>query len=435
MQDTLPSPPQVHPTRALVRFLWRSGARVALRANGIVGASVVFVLALDIDAVAHLRITILQLVGRGHGLDARSELAGISLALAALAMPRVTVGATGWMRSLPVSAGTGRRAAVTVLAGVQVFTIAFAVIATMATVLVYRVPLDLAKIVSLPLIYLAAAMLVLPVERRRARAVAGVAMGLAIPGRWAYTAASLAALVLADRMSGAIVRVPHTRARTRWGKSRSSARTPAELWVRFTLRTLPLATISSCFIMPAVFTAFTALIVLHNPDIGISTARLTIRIGGMLALIALAAGLASSITVARPAWPWARSLPWSANQRVAGDAALHALAMLPVPICLALLDWRAALTLAMVVLPLAATAAAAVRSGVRRQTSAAGEISAVGVVFCAAIALWPWTAALALVTTPIVFASAVHRERSMITSRFEELHHDAAGDPAWTSAS
>jgi hypothetical protein len=435
MRDTLPSPPLFNPTRALVRFLWRSGARVALRANGIVGASVVFVLALDIDAIAHLRITILQLVARGHGLDARGEFAGISLALAALAMPRVTLGATGWMRSLPFSAATGRRAAVAALAGVQVFTIAFAVIAILATLLVYRVPLDPAKVASLPMVCVAAAMLVLPVERRSARAMAGLAMGLAIPGRWVFTAVSFAALILADRMSGAIVRVPHTRARTRWGKGWNAARTPALLWVRFTLRTLPLATISSCFIMPAVFTAFTALIVVHNPDIDISTVRLTIRIGGMLALIALAAGLASSITGARPAWPWARSLPWSAQQRVAGDAALHAVAMLPVPICLALLDWRAALALAMVVLPLAATAAAAVRSGVRRQTSAGGEISAVGVAFCAAIALWPWTAGLALATTPMLFASAVHRERSMITSRFEELHHDAAGDPAWTSAS
>jgi hypothetical protein len=58
-----------------------------------------------------------------------------------------------------------------------------------------------------------------------------------------------------------------------------------------------------------------------------------------------------------------------------------------------------------------------------------------GVIFGTLIALVPWSAAVLLATTPLLLALAARRERRLVSSRWEELHHDAAGDPAWTSAS
>ena len=94
--------------RHLARFHWNAGARVALRANGIVGASVVFVFGLDMDALAHLRTIVLELVARHAGWSARALFAALCVVLAGTAVRRVTLGATGWLRSLPVSSATSR---------------------------------------------------------------------------------------------------------------------------------------------------------------------------------------------------------------------------------------------------------------------------------------------------------------------------------------
>jgi hypothetical protein len=53
-------------------------------------------------------------------------------------------------------------------------------------------------------------------------------------------------------------------------------------------------------------------------------------LAGALGVALLFAVLGDSLAVLRPAWPWARSLPWSAAQRVRSDAQLLAAHALPV---------------------------------------------------------------------------------------------------------
>jgi hypothetical protein len=421
------------PILDVFRFHWRSGARVALRANGVVGASVVFALALDMNVVEGIRIRAIQLTSHGLGWGARAELAGLSVALAAMAMPRVTLGATGWMRSLPVSRADARRGAALALASVQVFTMTVGLLAILLSLFAYHVRLDPAKIGTLPLIYLAAASAVLPVESRIGRMLSVLALAFALPGTWISGLASLVALAAADRVSRGII--PWRRTRGRRAARISLSGGPVSEWMRFTLRTLPLANVAGSVVLPTLCTALAALIVLHNPDIDSATATRSIRIGGMLALIALAGGLAANIVGARPSWPWARSLPWSSRHRVTGDAILIGAASILIPIYFVFIDARSALQLALTVPAIAITAASAIRAGARRQTSAVGEIATVGVVMGLAITFWPWTSALALAAAPILFNRAERRERSVLVTRFEELHHDAAGDPAWMRAS
>jgi hypothetical protein len=415
------------------RFHWRSGARVALRANGVVGASVVFALALDMNAIEGIRIRTIQLVSHGFGWGARAELAGLSVALAAMAMPRVTLGATGWMRSLPVSRADARRGAALSLASVQVFTLTVGALAVLLGVFVYHARLDIAKVVTLPLIYLAAATTVLPVESATGRVLSATALVLALSGTWISGAASLLSLVFADRVSGGITSWRRARGR-RASHLRLTDGAVAE-WMRFTLRTLPLANVGGSLILPVLCTVLSGLIVLHNPDIDTATATRSIRIGGTLALIALAGGLAANIVGARPSWPWARSLPWSSRQRVTGDAILIGIASILIPIYFAFIDARSAVQLALTVPAIAIAAASAIRAGAHRQTSAAGEIAAFGVLIGVVITFWPWSALLVLAASPVLFARAERRERALLVTRFEELHHDAAGDPAWRRGS
>jgi hypothetical protein len=149
----------------------------------------------------------------------------------------------------------------------------------------------------------------------------------------------------------------------------------------------------------------------------------------------LASALATAVVRARPTWPWARSLPWSSRHRVLGDTLLLGTALLVVPLSLLPLDWRSAAIVALVVPPMAVASCGSIRTGARRQTSAGGEIALYAALFGAAIAVWPWTAVLVVCVTPFVFQHALRRERRLLVTRWEELHHDAAGDPAWMSAS
>jgi hypothetical protein len=422
--------------RNLVRFHWRAGARVALRANGIVGATVVFLFALDIDAIAHLRLALLELVSRVPDWSARSELAGICVVLAAVGMPRITLGSTGWMRSLAISGNTARRAAVIALCATQAFAIAVWAAALVASPLVYRHGLEPAKVAGIPLIVVAAAALVVPVEHRAGPLLAAVALGLALPGRWMTNVAAVVALAVSDAVSGRLVpfRGAHLR-RVRGHRRVGLGNSAVGAWMRLTLRALPASTIAASVLLPIVFLAFGYLIVLHNPDLDQDTATRTVRISGMLASIAFASSLASGIVRARPAWPWTRSLPWSSRHRVLGDTVLHGSALATLAASQIPLDARSAIVVLLLAPPLAAAAAAAIRQGAGRQTSAAGEIALIGCALGSLVALWPWVSAIALATTPLLLTLGMRRERRLVATRWRELHHDAAGDPAWTTAS
>jgi len=416
---------------SLIRFQLGAGARVGLRVNGLVGAIVVFLSGLRDDALAQLRVTTFELVAPRGSWDTRLELAGICVALAAIAMPRVTLGTAGWMRSLPASRAESRRAAVVALIEAQFFSIVVCVLAILAAPLVYHAPLDPAKVVAFPVMMAAAAAFVLPVERRAGQVLALVALGLTIPGQLALDAAAIIVLSIGDRVSGGLVRFRNRKPAVHWRIGSS----PVNQWMRVTVRALPAATVLGALIVPGMLVVLAYLIVLRNPDLDVATARRTVRVAGTLAIAMLAAMLASGVVRARPAWPWVRSLPWSSRQRVLGDAMLLGCALGAIPIAFAALDWRSASIVALMIPPIATGAAGAMRVAAHRQMSAGGEMMAYAVLFGAAVAIWPWTVGLVLCTTPALFALSLKRERRAIVSRWEELHHEAAGDPAWTVAS
>ena len=422
------------PVRALTQFHLAAGARVALRANAIVGAMVVFMMGSAPEALNHLRLIVLGLVGPGDAWGARIQLAALCAVLAGVAAPRITLGASGWMRSLPAASSANRRATIVALSAAQAFAIVVMVGAILMTVLIYRRPLSPSRIVALPVMLASAAVAALPVRRATGQFLGVLALALSVPANWLLTAASVILLVAADRISGGIA--PSRRGKRALAPAlatptRRRVRSPFVQWLRLSWRALPPLSVVGSALLPALFIAFAYFIVRHNPGLERSTATRTVRISGLLAVAALVAGFTNLILRARPAWSWARTLPWSSRQRVLVDTTNIGAVLLTVPIALLPLDALQALVVAATIPAIASSAAAALRAGSSRQTGAAGEAVTATVIAGALIAVWPNTWIFILGATPVVFRFAVRRERNAHVTRWTELRHDAAGDPAW----
>src|SRR3954468_15856985 len=163
---------------ALVRFHMAAGARVALRANAIVAAIFVFLFGSAPDGLATLRALVLGTVSSAAGWSVLAIFAGVCLALASAALPRVTLGLGGWMRSLPASRVDNRCAAVITLAATQAFSVGWTALAAVLTVGVYHAPLSIAKLLTIPAIIIGVAAFVVMTANRnlRRREPSGVGM-------------------------------------------------------------------------------------------------------------------------------------------------------------------------------------------------------------------------------------------------------------------
>jgi len=368
------------------------------------------------------------LFGPGTGFASDAICLLLLLGVARAAAPRVSRGLDGWVRHLPISGLSLRRAAVgAVMLATGPLLLAFAVLALVAEG--NRRPALL--FAGFLLAAWAAGLATVPAIR------GGWARVLAVPaGLLAFRAdllsllAAAALAFLADRLAGPL--------------DRSGPRAPT-----FRFRRLPFAwriawraiarrlpgTYLSSLLPLACGWAFVA----HNP-LSDRHRALGASLAGGLAAVLVLAGLAESLALLRPVWPWARSLPWSARERVREDAllvGLHALvALLPAAFIAPAsgsLAWALAGQLALLP-PLAVLAAAAIRRTPERRTGAAGEILFAGSLTVALTALVPWLALAALLATPWLIRRAALREQRQSVSRWLEIHHLAVGDPQSWSA-
>jgi hypothetical protein len=381
---------------ALIRFQMATGGRVALRANAIVAATFVFVFGSAPDGLATLRALVLGTVSSARGWGVLAILAGVCLALASAALPRITLGSAGWMRSLPATRVEHGCAAIVALSAAQFFSIAWAAACVVLTRVVYHAPVSIAKLLVIPVIVVGMAAFALLTARSRLRR--------RDPAR----------LPVWRVLRGTSLGFLH--------------------WVRFSWAALPAAAVLGSLLLPIVFVGFAYLIIGHNPDLAASTYHRTVRMAGSLALGALAASLSNALLRARPTWPWSRSLPWSSSQRIVADAVALGAPLLLVTWALTPLDLPNALATLLTIPAIALAGAAALRVGARRQTGAAGEVVVVATIAGALIAVSPALAILPLVGTPFIARFAAERDRRMVSSRFVELQHDAAADAVWLGA-
>ena len=412
---------------AVLRFHLSVGSRLAMRVlmpPVIAGAGAAyFVGPQTLEALA---LRLFESGDQGGGSAAVS--AALLLGAAATAAPRICRGVGGWLRHLPASGRTHRRAAALAVAVAQVpVVLGLLVLCGIAALAERSAEPLLGRAVGLPLASVAAALAVMPVERgAMARPLALAAALLAAAGTWPWIAAGAALLVAADLAAGPL-REPRAAGRPRRLGATGAAFETVVAWRALGWRavTAPLVTL-----LPL----GAAALFLRNNELAPEHVHLAVRLGGGIGVVLLLADLGEALAVRRPAWPWARSLPWSARRRAAFDAAFlggHALVAVAVAAALSPL---AALALLALLPLLAARAAGAVRRAPERRTGASGEILVEGLLAAAAVALLPWLALALLAATPAALAAAAERERRQKVSRWLELHHLAVGDPQSWSA-
>ena len=415
----------------MMKFHWAAGARVALRANAMVLATVVFVFGSAPDGLATLRNFLLGVVTADRLPGSRLLLAAIAGAFAMTAVPRVTLGATGWMRALPVDARSSWRAAVAALCMSQMAVTFFIPACVLAVAFVYRVAPSLSRVISLPLMMILVSAAVLPTRRIYTRLLAAVGLALVIVGTWPAMLGAAAFLAAADFTSPEIARV---RRRTVHSARRTVGRGSAlGIWIRSSWRAMTIEAIAGTLVLPIILASYAFFITRNNPEMPAHTKAAVVRVCGVLSVSAFAALLSNLLLRSRQPWPWMRSLPWSSTRRVVTDACVVGVPLLVVPLGLAVVSPLSALAVGSLV-PLGAVAgAASIRSGAKRQTGAAGEVALIALSVGGLIAVNPLFAVLALVAVPIVVRLGAHRDRNTVASRWTELHHDASGDPGWLS--
>lgn len=359
--------------------------------------------------------------------------AAVFLGAAAEAAPRICRGLGGWMRHLPVSGLAHRRAATLSIAIAQMpLVLGLLVLAAYASL----APAALAaNVLKLIVTACAAALAATPVERRwRSLPPALIAAVLAGAGGWAALGAAalllIAADLLANLLAGPLARsgapAVHLPRRAGGGLIGTS------IELRIAWRALRFSVVGALALgllpVGAAF-AFT-----HNNALAPEHVRLAARLGAALSAVFVLAQMSEALAVRRPAWPWSRSLPWSAARRTGADALILAGHTLPLIVMAAWIHPTALVALA--ILPfLALRAAGAMRRAPERRTGAAGEVVFEGALLAALVALLPWAAVLPLAALPWTLRAAAERERRQKVSRWLELHHLAAGDPQSWSAS
>lgn len=407
----------------LLRFHFAVGARLAMRVLVPALAAAVgggFLLGNDfLTTLSHV------LFGRKSAGGSGVLIAAILFAVAAEASPRVCRGLGGWVRHLPVSGVAHRRAAGMAIAMAQAPVIlGLLLLAAFAS----RAAATLVEdVIGIALTALAVAVCVTPAERRWLSLPLALGSAATVAsGGWRMMMLGILLLVAADLAAGPLARTGPPAAHV----SRRSGLGLFEFRIAWRALGGRLASAFLLGLLPvgAAF-AFT-----HNNALAPQHVRLGALLGGGLGVVFLFAQLAESLAVRRPAWPWSRSLPWSAERRVGADALFLGLHALPLVGLAVAIDPVALAVLGIMPL-LAVRAAGAMRRAPERKTGAAGEIFFEGSLLAALTALFPWAALLALVGTPWALKAAASRERAQKVSRWLELHHLAAGDPQSWSAS
>jgi hypothetical protein len=420
----MPDPGPAAELYAVLRFHLHVGARLALRALApVVAAAVGGFMLLGNDFVNSFSR---MLFGPGSTGGSGILVAMACLGFASSAAPRVCRGLDGWLRHLPISGRAHRRAAGLAIAVAQIpLLIGLAALSWVAS---RGGSPFLADLLGMAVCAPAVSLFAMPTERRFLTSLLAAASAVvSVSGGWLLVAAGAVLLLAADASAGALRPHPLAPSPARAGEGEMVSLEWRIAWRALKWRLL------SASLLGLLPLGGAALFVANN-QLRPEHVRLAALLGGGCAVVFLFADLGEVLGARRPAWPWSRSLPGSARQRVLFDVRFLAIHALPLLGLTAAIDPLAALAVLASVPFLAARAAGAIRRAPERRTGASGEILIEGSLLAAAVALLPWVCLPALLATPWAVRAAAERERRQKVSRWLELHHLAVGDPqSWSS--
>ncbi|MEP7381657.1 MAG: hypothetical protein ABI910_08220 [Gemmatimonadota bacterium] len=411
--------------RASLRFHAAAGARVALR-NSVIGTmGAVFVMGSAPQPPGLFRPLASGVAGAESSPWSLTLVAILGAALARQAVPQLSAGYAGWMRSLPTSSVARRRALVGALVMAQAPLLVFVLCAWVIVLVTPQWHVAPVKLMACVLILLGAAMLAVPVGRRATVVVASlIAMVAATTASGVGLVVSLLSLIFADRVAesdSAPARAPRRR------RQPGATLLPYRIaWRAISWRAIgPLV----YAVLPV---GFAWLMCVNNQMVG-AEATTVMRTGGTLGVVVTVAGLASVLQLRRPTWAWARSLPTSSAERVLHDAVTLLAAVVPVWVVVAAVDVRGAVAVVTVSPLVALLAAAAMRRAGARITGAQGEVLAVGLLIVVAVSQSWWLTLACISLTPAALLLATRRERMGAATQWNERHHSTVGDAlAWT---
>ncbi len=411
----------------LLRFHLKVGARLALRVMvPAFGAAAGGLMLLGVDFINSLGTTLFGARGRaGSGLP----IAFVCLGVAGVAAPRICRGLDGWLRHLPATGLEHRRSAMIAIAAAQGSILALLAFLVAAAWKNGGDPWP--SLAGLAVAAPAAALAAMPVQRFAARplalAAAIVPFSGPFSGGWLAVAGGAVLFLAADRIAGPLRK---TRAAV---VLPSAARRGTGTWLEARIAWRALGASLAGSYLTSLLPLGAAALFVRNNELPPVYVRLGALVGGGWAVVVLLSGMAESLAVRRPAWPWSRSLPWPASRRVIADAAFLGMHTLPLILLTAWIEPLAALAVLAQVPLLTLRAAGAMRRAPERRTGASGEILMEGLLLASAAALLPWVSLIALAGTPLAVRAAAERERRQKVSRWQELHHLAAGDPqSWS---
>lgn len=413
------------PIAPLLAFHLRVGVRVALRAAAPVMAIPVAAVGLSPEPArwpADMgRALLLPRVDPVVPLAAL----GASLALAAWAFRAMGLSPGSWLRHLPAGESAHRRAGILGLAVAQL-----------------PLGLALAMIWMGPLLAGEDLPAVIPAAWCAASLAAGAAVWALRASPWLAPVAAagafagfggtawggalaLLAVAAVDTLGGPLGRrgagaVVSRDAATRW---------PLELAI--TVRALGWRLLAAQA-APLALLALTLLAAANNAASS-GVAAMVTRLGLTVALALLAAGLAHLVAVHRPPWPWSRSLPRSAGERVLMDGIVMASSGLPLVVIAAWWDPRSAAGAALLLPAISLLAVREIRCGGGSRSLIPARVFAGGLLLALIHALLPWSPVAAALLLPILFREAARRERGARVTRWNEAGYLAEGDPlSWS---
>ena len=382
--------------------------------------------------------------------------AGLTLTVAALAARRVCLGLGGWIRHLPVKSQIHRRLAglgillaqvpillilaLLVLIASKIYKVLAVSAIFVASTLDLRLLIILVKtssiffkipaatyLLGLPLLGLASALFVLPVKRKiLIRPLLAMACVFVASGNWEFLLAGIILLMISDKISGSL-QIKKWRSKFRWSFKGLG------LTGIISLRALRLKLFLP-YISVLIILLGTALFISNN-TLNAPLSTKAVLFGGAFGLIIFLAILANMLASRRPPWPWIRSLPWSAQQRIVLDAFILILLATPLLVLIAAMNIKAFFPLLASLPLLAVHSSGTMRKAYESVLGAAGLIFLPGLLGALLLSLIPFVSIPFLVLAFPVLKGSVKREKCQKVSRWLELHHLAAGDSlSWSQS-
>jgi hypothetical protein len=402
--------------KPLLLFHFRVGVRIAAQSFAPLFCAILALIMLNVNPAGMVIGLATALYAPRPSLFILALIAALALFMSFRAAPRITQGLGGWIRHLPVRGTANRRMTAAALLVAQApLAISLAILTLVAA---GQGSARLSPgIIRVAIVMIAAALVAMPVTRRVLSGLLSLAALALVFGPPSLLPASLPLLILADFCSGPL----------------RKARAPSEYWsvpgslVNFWIAQRALRWRILLPYGAALAVLGGTLLFLENNALPQDLESRGTLFGASMAVVFFCSRMAQKLAVLRPAWHFARSLPWSSSSRILADAALMLSHSIPILILIAFLDYQV-LPGVLAILPYLVLRIAACIRIIPENRMAAGIFLIEGFVVSGSLALLPWTSLLWLAGSVPAYMGARARERNQKVSRWCELHHTAAGD-------